>query len=163
MNTLNVISAGVAGTSVMSAYSICLSEIKRTDFREPHLLAILIFRLFSRVSKRQSGAAGWVIHYLVGIFFAGIYSILIKQHLLKTTVPAAITVGALSGLVGVAAWSTTLNLHPHPPLVKRGKYYGQLVVAHIIFAIIAMTVLRRKRPARPARKNEIPSPALFTC
>ncbi len=162
MKASNVIWPGIVGTSVMTAYSFYLSGKKKRDFREPHLLATLIFRMFSQINKRQSKVAGWVIHYLVGIFFAAIYLLLIKRHLIKTTISAAAIVGALSGMVGIAAWSITLNLHPHPPVVNRRQYYGQLVVAHIIFGIISILVLRRKRNARPAIQDEVTRPVSVT-
>jgi hypothetical protein len=127
-----ILSGAIAGTSVMTLYSYLLSESKNKQFREPELLAILLKRLFPRINKSTTRMEGWMLHYLVGLFFTSIYD-RVWRKTKGPSLSSALLLGAISGVVGISVWKKTFDLHPEPPLIEFKKYYGQLLVAHLVF------------------------------
>lgn len=136
VNTGAVITAGICGTSLMTLYSYLLSEDKNKNFKEPKLLGILVERIFPRLNRRKSQLAGWLLHYAVGFVFCAAYAKLWKS---KTPLMDhyGIVPGAASGLIAVAVWRSAIKLHPRPPRTNYKKFYGQLIPAHMIFAVTA--------------------------
>ncbi|MFL5762363.1 MAG: hypothetical protein ACJ77K_00390 [Bacteroidia bacterium] len=121
--------AGVAGTTAMSVYSYALSLIRKKDFREPELLA----KLF-RISKAQS----WLIHYGVGIFFSGIYTVIWRKEGVSP-LRSSILFGLVTGLIAVGGWKATFRLHPGRAF-NTGEFYLQLVLAHFVFCMMTAVV-----------------------
>src|SRR5688500_6530118 len=68
-----VISAAVTGTTFMTLFSYLVSETNNEQFKEPQLLATLLYRLTPQTNKQMSQVAGWGIHYSVGFIFAVLY------------------------------------------------------------------------------------------
>lgn len=128
--------SGIAGTSLMTLYSYLLSGVKGENFKEPELLGILGRRAFPNLSKRDSQVAGWIAHYIVGIIFCMIYRKL-WQSKRASNFNYNLSLGLASGIVAVAVWKTVFTIHHRPPRTDYGKFYGQLIPAHIIFAIVA--------------------------
>ena len=140
---VNIIKAGVIGTSSMTLFSYITSEKKNKNFKEPKLLCKLINRLAS-VDKTSAIIAGWAAHYTTGIIFATLYSGLLQKTKLNNTLSEGIVTGALSGIVAVAVWHTVFKLHPVRPHVKLKNYYGHLIVTHIVFGAVTMLLLNKK-------------------
>jgi hypothetical protein len=129
-----ILSGAIAGTSAMTLYSYVLSEFKNKQFREPELLAILLKRLFPQINKSTTHVEGWMLHYSVGLLFTSLYD----QVWRKTKGPSlssALLLGSISGIAGIGVWKKTFDLHPRPPLIEFKKYYGQLLVAHLVFGV----------------------------
>ena len=144
MNTVKVIYGGAAGTTAMTIFSYAVSESKNKNFREPQLLASMMSRLFLFTSKNTNRIAGWILHYLVGFFFATVYSLLLRKKVLDGSATSGICIGAISGVVGVLVWNETLKAHPTPPVIHRTRFYGQLMIAHIIFGFVTILLIRPK-------------------
>jgi hypothetical protein len=50
--------------------------------------------------------------------------------------------GAISGLIGIAAWKIFFSTHDNPPGNNRFGYYGQLFIAHLIFSTAAILTFK---------------------
>ena len=131
-----IVSAGVTGTTAMTAFSYLVSEIKDEQFKEPQLLAELLQRI-ATLNKGESRVAGWNIHYAVGIMFAILYAKKWKAENKKPTITSGAVLGGLSGILAVLVWHTVFRLHPSPPKIKFKRYFGHLFVAHVIFGALA--------------------------
>jgi hypothetical protein len=128
LQVVSVIIQCVIATSLMTAFSYGLSLITRKQLREPELLNKVL-----NPAKPATRIAGWLIHYLVGLLFIVIYQVTFATT--HPTFAVYLLAGGLSGLGGIAAWFTVLNIHPHPPAVDRVAFYIQLLPAHVVFAI----------------------------
>jgi hypothetical protein len=139
-----ILVSGIVATIAMTAFSYILSFIVKKNFKEPLLLNILM----DRVSKNKNEIirkhiAGWLIHFGVGILFVLLFKIFASIFDLPLSMPTAIIYGTIAGINGVASWSILLRLHPFPPAIDRLLFYCQLVIAHVIFGIVMVTILRQ--------------------
>ena len=159
MSRITPVIAGIAGTLPMTAYSFVVSEQKNRNFKEPHLLGTLLRRLVSGSSRKSSRVVGWVVHLAVGILFAEIYALISKRITLQPAVPAGALLGGLSAIPGVIAWHLSLETLPYPPAVNRKRFYGQLIIAHIVFGIVTVLVLQklRQQEHHRQRRNSVDS------
>jgi len=142
MNTKQVAAAGITGTTLMTLFSDLVSKIKESNYNEALILGELLNRI-TPLSKKQAQVAGWLGHYTVGIGFAAVYATCLKETKRKPTILNGMVYGALSGLAGAAIWHATFKAHPNPPGVDLKNYYKQLVLAHVVFGIVAGVTLRK--------------------
>ena len=145
--------AGIVGTSAMTIYSYLLSNSRNKNFREPALLAEMVGKLNSSISKKDAQTIGWVMHYGVGVFFASVYHFLLKHKTGKVKTGAL--VGGITGLVGVSIWQLSFLLHPRPPRTDYKKFYGQLMIGHIIFGIVTCQLLQGGALSNKANIHEL--------
>jgi len=143
------ITAGTVGTTAMTAFSYLLSRTKNKNFREPRLLAGMIDRL-TPLNKNEAVKMGWLMHYGVGVFFAAIYKPILEKGHIEPTMKNGAIIGGITGLFGAAIWNLTFHLHPLPPLISYRRFYGQLVVAHVIFGAVTTLLLQKKTPGNIA-------------
>lgn len=141
MEIAKVLAAGISGTTAMTAFSYVLSEAKEKNFKEPLLLANMIRSLMPHLHKENAYKAGWAVHYSVGIFFALVYKYILQKNRKTGSVKKGTIMGGLTGLAAVAIWQMTFRLHPNPPKTHYNRFYGQLVVAHIIFGVVTISLL----------------------
>jgi len=127
----------------MTAFSHLLSDMTHENFSEPELLGIL----YSEWNLPGHGwfgrIAGWHLHYSVGVGWAALYALLLKKGIIDRSVRTSLLTGAVTGLASVVAWEVLLRSSPGVPKVNKIKFYGQLVPAHVVFALIAIQALRR--------------------
>lgn len=133
--TCKVIVSGLTGTTFMTAFSYYVSAAKNENFREPQLLAILAKRMIPSLSRKEALIIGWKLHYDVGLLFVSCYAAVWKKS--RPGILSGLLLGALSGLIGIAVWKTVFSLHPNPPRIKYGNYYGHLFVTHLVFGAFA--------------------------
>jgi hypothetical protein len=138
MKLNKIIPVGITATTFMTLYSYILSEMKEEHFKEPEILGKLLQNLMPAIRKEFAKAAGWEIHYLVGLLFAAIYIYLWQVKKIKPTLQNGLLFGGVSGLIAVTVWKAVLKLHPDPPHLKYKRYYLQLIPAHIVFGIAAV-------------------------
>jgi hypothetical protein len=136
------------GTSAMTTYSYLLSGIQGSNFKEPVLLAKLISRLTPGMGQKRAEISGWVLHYMVGVLFTVIYRSIFKKRLVSPNARSAAFIGGVSGIFAVGVWKIVLDIHPIPPTTKRRNFFGQLVVAHVIFGVVTILLLKRFMRAR---------------
>ncbi len=137
MNIPKIISAGLVGTSMMTLFSYLVSEKKNKQFKEPVLLSTLLGKGGSLGTSlngsKENTLDGWVVHYAVGFFFATIYDQIWTKHKSTPTISSGLILGGVNGAIAVGVWKATFELHPNPPKIEYKKYFGHLVVAHLVF------------------------------
>ncbi len=116
----------------MTVSSYALSHVMKKQFREPVVLSILIRRLL-KYKTNHNHLEGWLLHYGVGTLFNAAYDRIWSTRRLKPTTGNGLLLGAISGLIGLAVWKITLNVHPNPPKIDFRKYYAQIVAVHLVF------------------------------
>jgi hypothetical protein len=152
MNTAKILTGSVTGTLVMTMFSYLVSEKKNKLFKEPALLNLLLGKVKSSdLHQNHKNPEGWIIHYLVGLFFTVVYDQVWKKTKLNPSLKSGLLLGGINGLIAVAVWKTTFKLHPRPPLIDYKKYYNHLVLAHLVFG--AFTVIGYKIPELSGTRN----------
>jgi hypothetical protein len=133
MKVLQTIAAAALGTTAMTLFSYWISSAKRKQFREPELLQELLQKLPLQIPPGTAKAAGWLIHYSVGFSFCAIYDAIWRQTSSRPSLANGVVLGGISGIAGISGWHLVLSAHPNPPAVELKKYYGHLMLAHLIF------------------------------
>lgn len=135
-----IIIAGIVGTTFMTLYSYLKGKKENEKYVEPELLNELIDNSenFPEIENEEWHPAGWGLHYGAGVAFVGTYWLLWEKVLKKPTIAKILSVGALSGVAGIAIWQTLFSIHDHPPKNNRHGYYKQLFEAHIVFSAFAL-------------------------
>jgi hypothetical protein len=62
----------------------------------------------------------------------------LKQKGVQPTVRTALTLGVLSGVVAVASWNLIFKAHPQPPETDFKRFYGHLILAHLVFSLVTV-------------------------
>jgi hypothetical protein len=130
----NIAATSLVATGGMTLFSFLLSKLVKKNFLEPTLLNQLVF--YREKAKKQHHPAGYVLHYLAGIFFTSVYSRIWKGTRLSPRSSDSLIMGFINGIIGASGWHLTFLAHPSPPQVNRRKYYLQLVAAHILFGLL---------------------------
>jgi hypothetical protein len=135
---------GLAGTAAMTAFSYAISKDKKENFKEPKILGQMIYKAVPQLGEKKAQVAGWVLHLTAGFVFSAVYrKLLIGQ---KPTFLKGMIYGGTSGIPAVLLWNTLFEIHPNPPKdVEKKKYFGHLLVAHIVFGGISFLVFRAKK------------------
>ncbi|CAM3478758.1 hypothetical protein [Aequorivita lipolytica] len=138
-----IITVGLLATLAMTVFSYVLAYFTNSKFEEPQLLNILIDRLpFIKSKISREHILGWSVHLCTGFFFIFLYLILQDHFNFETSILSGILLGIIGGLGGVFIWHFTFLLHPNPPSLKRVPFYAQLVIAHVIFGVCAILLLK---------------------
>ena len=145
MTLAKIITAGIAGTTAMTIFSYYLSRKQAQNFREPQLLAELIIKRIPSTGELGALMSGWILHYLVGVFFSGVYTCVPGGNPGRPVVVKFVLTGGLTGIIAIAGWRTLLQLHPDPPKLDRPRFYGQLITAHGIFGVVTLLILNANR------------------
>lgn len=133
MDAKHLAAGAVIGTACMTFFSYVVSGSKDKEFREPVILGKLAKRAVPSLNKDEALTTGWILHAGAGIFFTAFYPKVLKWMHVKQSIGSGAALGALNGLAGIAVWRTVFELHPNPPSVHRNRYYGHLLIAHIVF------------------------------
>ncbi len=137
MEIIKLLVAGLVATSLMTAFSYIISNIKNRQFREPELLNIVLSRsdLF-RLELSKNSSAGWILHYLIGWLFVIVFEMIWKLDIIPISILSGALLGFAAGIIGVLGWKLMFSLSKNPPDTNWDvEYYSQLIVAHIIFGI----------------------------
>lgn len=139
-----IIIAGIAGTSLMTLYSYYRAKKEHQEYVEPVVINKLIdnSKALPEIDNTDTHPAGWALHYATGIFFIGGYYILWRNALNRPTNYKIIFMGAVSGVLGIIIWKTLFSSHDNPPYNNRMGYYRQLLTAHIVFAVVAVSTYK---------------------
>lgn len=143
MGTGKIRSSTFIGTTAMTLFSYLVSEAQDRNYREPRILGQLIKRLPGDTSQKSSEIAGWAAHYGVGLLFDALYNELWKRGKVKPTVASGALIGAASGLVGIAGWEIAFKVHPNPPAKNLKRYFGHLMLAHVVFGIFSAVTYKK--------------------
>ncbi|MEO2061619.1 MAG: hypothetical protein ABGW97_01455 [Christiangramia sp.] len=123
----------IPATLAMTLFSYVCGRITGHQFREPQLLNHLIRTSVLKLAPSNRHWLGWLVHFLFGIFFAGL--MLFSENLFNfpLNVLNTILIGFLAGILGIIGWQLMFFLNPDPPKIHLRNFYLQLIVAHIIF------------------------------
>jgi hypothetical protein len=132
VETKKIVLAGTAGTSAMTLFSYAVSEYIDKNFKEPRVLGALLERVLF-TGRKNTEPAGWLLHYGVGLAFTSAYDFIWRRTSIKPTVKNGLIMGGVSSLAGIAVWDLTFKTHPNPPAIHLKRYYGHLILAHLIF------------------------------
>ena len=130
----NIIRMSIISTVGMTLYSYIISAREKEKFFEPLILNQLIFPVEKK--KKAHNISGYLLHYLLGLFFSMFYKPLYHHCKLKPNILSDSLLGMMNGFVGVFIWHLTFRFHPKPPKVKLKRYYRHLIAGHIIFGIL---------------------------
>lgn len=144
MKTGNVLLAAAAGTAAMTGFSYFLSAKKDKEFKEPKLLGKMVNRAFPSIGKTSAELTGWMLHASMGLMFTIVYQQLIKELHFRRNLPNDIFIGVVNGVAGIIIWKLTFSLHPDPPKIHFSRFYGHLILAHIIFSTTALSAMDEK-------------------
>ncbi len=121
-------------TSGMTFFSYLLSVKHKEKFLEPLALNQLIYH--KNKEKKAHHLMGYLVHYLVGLFFSFFYFVFFSKSIIKLKWLNFSMLGFINGLIGASGWYFSLQIHGNPPKIKLKKYLLQLIGAHIIFGLI---------------------------
>lgn len=138
--TLQILTAAVAATSVMTFCSYAVSAAAREIYKEPLLLTYVLSKLHQQISPKLKLVLGWVLHYLIGLFFVIGYHIIWSANILDFTFTSSLILGIVSGIIGISGWVVLFRISAQKPNIDYKGYYIQLFVVHVIFAVIAYVV-----------------------
>ena len=155
MKTAAICSAGLIGTSLMTAFSYGISKATHQQFREPQLLAKLLSRLFSQQRNPKHDVHGWLLHYSIGLIFTTVYDLLWRKTSLNPSMAHGALLGGISGVIGAEVWKLVLKTHPDPPNVNLKEYYRQLLAAHVVFGIFAAAGYRLEAGVSPQKHSMV--------
>ncbi|WP_134090492.1 hypothetical protein [Olivibacter sp. XZL3] len=122
------------GTTAMTMLSYSVSESKDENFKEPKLLAELVEKIFADEYKSLAKPSGWVMHYTMGFLMTAVFQEFWKQ---TDTIPNAkkgAYAGIVSGVAGILIWKTLFKVSKKNPKIPFKRYYGHLLLAHIVFS-----------------------------
>ena len=142
MEAVKILLATIAGTSAMTAFSYLASETFRELWKEPVLLNILTSRSSVALEPRRKSMFGWFLHYLFGLVFVACYHWIWSSSYADPTWFCGLIFGIISGMIGIAGWFFLFKLTEAKPKIKVGKYYLQLFLAHIVFALVVVSVYK---------------------
>ncbi|HZH72179.1 MAG TPA: hypothetical protein VFD91_06790 [Mariniphaga sp.] len=129
-----ILGMAVISTTGMTLFSYLLAVVFKERFLETAQLNRLTFP--NKSEKRKHHPFGYLIHYLVGIFFSSCYYLAWQRLNLKADTVTSAVMGFLNGLIGIAVWNIAFSLHPKSPKVNRMHFYSQLLAAHVLFGTL---------------------------
>ena len=140
MDIVKILLATLTGTTLMTAFSYLVSEAYNKLFKEPVLLQIMLRLLHVEANDNTRLVLGWLIHYIIGLFFVLGYEVAWNHFDIEITWISALIFGAISGILGIIGWIIIFSLPSKKPRVHFAEYYLQLFFAHLIFALGAWII-----------------------
>jgi hypothetical protein len=134
----------VAATSLMTLFSYLIAETEKKNFSEPELLAKIEKKKLD-ISKRYALPAGWATHYAIGILMALFFNVTWQQFKIKSTFHRGLTSGMAGGLIAIGSWRLLFAALPKRSAKYYKKFYTQLFIAHIIFALTVTAMQKTSR------------------
>jgi hypothetical protein len=125
----------------MTLFSAIVSKFTKYDFAEHKVLAKLLKRRI--IEEKTSNILGWKGHLLAGVGFAYLNKGLLAKKMIKPEVKPATAVGLMEGLIGIMIWKTAFKLHPNPPKIDLNKFFVQLLLAHVVYALVSILSMRK--------------------
>jgi len=137
---LQLIIVSIAATSAMTLFSYGASASFRELYKEPVLLTFMLTKLKIELSPETKTILAWLLHYIIGFLFVLSYHFLWIRDILSISFLSGFLLGFISGIIGIIGWMIMFNLSHHQPPIDFKGYYFQLLLAHIIFGLVATAV-----------------------
>lgn len=132
MSTILVL-ATIFATTLMTLFSYFVAWIFKQPYKEPFLLAVLLNH-FHVTNNTINRALGWILHYVLGLFFVVGFHLLLYAKWLPLGWYGASIYGIVIGLMGIVSWHIMFNLSSKKPKMNYTGYYLQLFLAHMLFS-----------------------------
>jgi hypothetical protein len=146
MKTKTRLLPGVTATTLMSIFSYTVSSSKDKNFKEPKLLAEMVEQFLPDKDKKMATPTGWVMHYTMGCLMTLVFQEVWKKAKTKPSFVQGVVAGLIGGVTGILIWKTVFKVHPNPPQIPFKRYYGHLMLAHLVFGISAALTSRSEPP-----------------
>lgn len=134
---IQLIIVTIAATSAMTLFSYIVSESFRELYKEPVLLTFMLSKLHLDLSPNTKETLAWILHYFIGFLFVLSYYFLWINEILPLSFLIAFLLGFASGIIGILGWMIMFKMSDHKPKIDFKGYYFQLLLAHIIFGLVA--------------------------
>ncbi len=134
--------AGIVSTLVMTLFSHLVEMITGEKLNEAHLINLLIDRSKLSMKITRNHILGWLIHCVIGILM--VFGLFLYQDQ-NASLPMhvhGLCMGLALGGLGTLGWWLILSFHPNVPENNWILFFGQLMVAHLIFALTATFFLK---------------------
>lgn len=139
----DILIAGVFATIAMTFFSYGLSFFLNSNFKEPQIINLLIYKDSSSQSfVKRHDIIGWLVHFIVGVVFVTVFKLIRIYFDVELSYFNGLIYGFLGGLLGVFIYTLAFALHPNPPVDNKISFFCQLVVAHIIFGVVMLFFLK---------------------
>lgn len=137
---IQLLIVSITSTSAMTAFSYAASGKFQELYKEPVLLSYMLKIFKVKLPGQSKTTWGWIVHFLIGYWFVIVYYWLWITDILPISLLSALLLGALSGIIGILGWMLIFKLSSDQPKINFKRYYFQLFIAHIIFAIVATAI-----------------------
>lgn len=121
----------------MTLFSYAASASFRELYKEPVLLTFMLTRLNIELPAKSKATLAWLLHYFIGFLFVLAYHLLWIKNILPVSFLSAFLLGFISGIIGILGWMIMFKMSNHQPPIDFKGYYFQLLLAHIIFGLVA--------------------------
>lgn len=138
MGFLHLIIAGIAGTVAMtSLLNIALYAFNQRISVLRLLGTIVSGNASSERIPKANGVliVGGVVHYVVGILSALPYFYFWTNGFVPLTIPAAVLLGLVHGLLAVIVWGWVLSRNSKGPLIPRKLFLTSIGIAYLFFSL----------------------------
>ena len=139
MELFKIIIAGILSTTFMTVFSHILGKITGHCFNEAQLLnKILKKSHYFNADMGKNNFWGWFLHYIIGIVFAFALYIMYYRTGIDWNIPMWSLLGLGLGTIGATGWYIMYYFHPDAPKVNFKAFTFQLLIAHVIFSMVAL-------------------------
>lgn len=94
------------------------------------------------MAKTQARPIGWLLHFGMGLSWAIVQNWLLKHIRTQKEKAQIIGLGTFSGISGILIWKVVFEKHPHPPRTDFNRFYGHLLLAHMVYTLTVKAVLK---------------------
>lgn len=132
---VSVLWVTLISTVCMTVISIVLTFILKNNLIEPYWLNTVLFK-----KKQNLFIPGWILHYITGIGFLYLLHFILPflgDHLILN----ALISGIIEGILGIVLWHILFKITFKPHDIKLIYYYPNLVLAHIVFNYVAISMM----------------------
>ena len=137
MDWLIILTAGLAGTVLMTIFTNMWTYITGFEYRVPNVLGTLITMTTKPSGRLPDNGfvilTGYIFHFLIGLLFSLCYYLLWVYYLGQPDWVDLFSLGLCSVAIAVLCWYGMLRLHPLAPRVKLKSYLTLIFLGHFIF------------------------------
>ncbi|MBS7231648.1 hypothetical protein KHA90_11490 [Flavobacterium psychroterrae] len=137
---IQLLIVSIAATSAMTLFSYAASASFRELYKEPVLLTFMLTKLNIEVQPKTKVVLAWLLHYFIGLLFVLGYYYLWINNILPVSFLSGFLLGFVCGIIGIIGWMIMFKLSNHQPEIDFKGYYFQLLLAHIVFGLVATLV-----------------------
>lgn len=144
MKLVAIVTAGIAGTTLMTAFMYATTFLTGQVMKVVKILGTMLTFQTSLTGQlsdsRRAIFWGTLAHYAIGVGFVLCYYVLWSWGIGRPDISSGFLFGLGSGVAAVVFWYAFFMLHPNPPAIPLKPYLFTLFIAHIIFTYVVIGV-----------------------